>query len=60
LEIYQKKIPNFVCGSPTSIETLGQDEKNEVRPVGELKKRKCKLRNCMYSGEGARKRKNHI
>jgi hypothetical protein len=34
LEIYHKKIPKFVYGSPTSIETLGQDEEAKVRPSG--------------------------
>ncbi len=26
LEVYQKKIPNFICGSPTSTKVLGHDE----------------------------------
>ncbi len=34
LEEYQKKNPNFVCGSSTSIETSGQDAENEARPNG--------------------------
>jgi hypothetical protein len=34
LEIYQKKIPKFVCGNPTNTETLGQDEEAKVRPSG--------------------------
>jgi hypothetical protein len=34
LEAYQKKIPNFICGNPTSIEVLGQDEEIETGPSG--------------------------
>ncbi len=34
LEIYQKKIPNFVYGSPTNIESSGQDEKNKIGSNG--------------------------
>ncbi len=34
LEAYQKKIPDFICGSPTSIEVLGQDEETKVGPNG--------------------------
>jgi len=34
LEVYYKNFPDFVCGSPTNIETSGQDEKNEARPNG--------------------------
>ncbi len=34
LEVYQRNFPNFVCGSLTNIETLGQDEENETRPNG--------------------------
>ncbi len=30
----KKKKLDFFCGSPTSIETLGQDEENEARPSG--------------------------
>jgi hypothetical protein len=30
LKIYQGMFSNFVCGSPTSIETSNQDEENEV------------------------------
>jgi hypothetical protein len=26
--------PNFICGSPTSIEVLGQNQEIEVRPSG--------------------------
>jgi hypothetical protein len=34
LEVYHKKIPDFVCGNPTSIETSSQDDENEIRPDG--------------------------
>ncbi len=34
LEIYHKKFLEFICGSPTSIQTLGQDEEVEVGPIG--------------------------
>ncbi len=34
LEAYQKDFPNFICGSPTSIKALGQDEEIEVGPSG--------------------------
>jgi hypothetical protein len=32
LEVFQKKIPNFVYGSPTSIEALDKDEEAKARP----------------------------
>ncbi len=34
LETYQKKIPNFICGNPTSTKVSSQDEEIEVRPSG--------------------------
>jgi hypothetical protein len=34
LEAYQKKIPNFIYGSPTIIEVSSQDEDIEIRPSG--------------------------
>jgi hypothetical protein len=34
LEVYQKNFPNFIYGSPTSTEVLGQDEEIEVGPNG--------------------------
>ncbi len=33
LKIYHKKILKFICGSPTSTETLGQDEEVEVGAI---------------------------
>jgi len=36
LEIYFKKFPNFIYGSPTSTKTLGQDEEIEARPSGTI------------------------
>jgi hypothetical protein len=32
LEIYHKKFPEFVCGSPTSTKTSSQDEEAKVGP----------------------------
>jgi len=34
LEIYWKKIPDFVCGNPTNTKTLGQSKEIEIRPSG--------------------------
>jgi hypothetical protein len=34
LEIYQKEILKFVCGSPTNTKALGQDEKTKAGPSG--------------------------
>jgi hypothetical protein len=34
LEAYQKKILDFICGSPTSIKVSGQDEKTNAGPNG--------------------------
>ncbi len=34
LEAYQKKIPDFICGSPTSTEVLGQDEETKAGVSG--------------------------
>jgi hypothetical protein len=32
LEIYQKKILDFVCGNPTSIKAFGQFEETKAEP----------------------------
>jgi hypothetical protein len=34
LEVYHKKVPKFIYGSPTSTETSNQDEEAEARPNG--------------------------
>ncbi len=34
LEVYQKYFPDFIYGSPTSREVLGQDEETKARPSG--------------------------
>jgi hypothetical protein len=34
LEAYQKKIIDFVCGSPTSTKALGQDEETKAGSNG--------------------------
>jgi hypothetical protein len=34
LEAYPKKIPDFICGNPISIEVLSQDEEIKVGPNG--------------------------
>jgi hypothetical protein len=34
LEVYHKKILEFICGSPTSTKTSSQDEEVEVGPNG--------------------------
>ncbi len=34
LEAYQKNFPNFICGNPTSIKVLSQDEKIKIWPNG--------------------------
>jgi len=59
LEAYQRTFLDFVCGSPTSIKVSCQDEENEAWPVGQLKKRRCKLKNHRYLKEEVRKIKNH-
>jgi hypothetical protein len=59
LEIYLKKIQDFVYGSPTSIETSSQDEEAKAGPVGQFKKRKCGLKRHRNLEEGAKKKKNH-
>ncbi len=38
LKVYQRTFLDFVCGSPTSIETQGQDEENEVGLSGMVQK----------------------
>ncbi len=38
MEAYQKNFPDFIYGSPTSIEVLGQDEEIEARPSGTAQK----------------------
>jgi hypothetical protein len=40
LEAYQKKILDFICGSPTSTEVLGQDEETKTRPNGTTQEEK--------------------
>jgi hypothetical protein len=37
MEIYFKTFLEFVCGSPTSIKTLGQDEETKIKPNGTTK-----------------------
>jgi len=34
LEAYQKNFLDFICGSPTSAEVLGQDDETKARPIG--------------------------
>jgi hypothetical protein len=34
LEAYQKNFQNFICGNPTSIKLLGQDEETKAGPSG--------------------------
>ncbi len=34
LEAYQKYFPNFIYGSPTSRDVLGQDEETKAGPSG--------------------------
>jgi len=34
LKAYQRKLPNFICGSPISIEVSSQDEETKARPNG--------------------------
>jgi hypothetical protein len=45
LEAYQRTFPYFVCGDPTSIKALDQDEDNEARPSGTVQEKRCKLKN---------------
>ncbi len=41
LEIHQKKIPKFVCGSPISAKTSSQDEKTKAGPSGTAQEKVC-------------------
>jgi hypothetical protein len=34
LEVYQKNFLDFICGSPTSIEVLGEDEEIKAGHTG--------------------------
>jgi hypothetical protein len=43
LETYQKNFPDFIYGSPLSIEVLGQDEKTKARPNGVLQEEQVKI-----------------
>ncbi len=38
-----KTFIDFICESPTSIEALGQDEENEVRPNGMVQKEEVEV-----------------
>jgi len=38
LEVHYKFFLEFVCGSPTSVEALGQDEEIEAGPIGIIQK----------------------
>ncbi len=40
LKDYQKNFPKFICGSPTSVEVLGQNENNEVASNGTTQEEK--------------------
>ncbi len=44
LEAYQKKILDFICGSPTSTEVLGQDEETKTRPNGTTQEEKLQTK----------------
>ncbi len=43
LEAYQKNFPDVICGSPTSIKVLGQDEEIEARPSGTIHEEKLQI-----------------
>ncbi len=32
LKVYQNNFPNFICGNPTNIKVLGQNEEIEAMP----------------------------
>ncbi len=43
LEVYQKRILDFVCGNPTSTEASNKDEEAEIRPNETTQEEECKL-----------------
>ncbi len=43
LETYQKNFPNFICGSPTSIEVLSQDEEIKAGPGGTTQEQEVQI-----------------
>jgi hypothetical protein len=43
LEAYQKNFLDFVCGKPTSIEALGQDEEIEAGPNGTIQEEEVQI-----------------
>ncbi len=58
LEIYHKQSPKFVCGSPTSTKTLGQDEEAEIRPNGTTQESKVQTQKSQeLRGGGQEKRR---
>ncbi len=59
LEIYQKKILDFVYESSTSTKTLGQDEGIEVRPSGTTQEEKVQTKEPQELKGNARKKKDH-
>ncbi len=63
LENDQNNFPNFICGSPTIVDLLGQDEENETRPSGTTQKEEVQikepqdLRSGTIQEEGVKKKK---
>ncbi len=43
MEAYQKNFLDFVCGNPTSIEALGQDEEIEAGPNGTIQEEEVQI-----------------
>ncbi len=44
MKAYQKNFPNFICGSPISIEVSGQSEKTKAKPSGVVQKEEVKTK----------------
>ncbi len=56
LEAYQKNFSNFICGSPTSTQVLGQDEKIEARPSGIAQEEEVQIEESQDLRSGAPKK----
>jgi hypothetical protein len=44
LKAYQKNFPIFICGSPISIEVLGQNEETKAKPSGVVQEEEVKTK----------------
>ncbi len=61
LKVYQRNLPDYVCGILISIKTLGQYEENEARPNGITQKEKVQTKEPqIIKGRGHEDKEPHM